>query len=72
MHYLLFQSSGIGTSHISFKEVLDRLLMIVSYPVRQMLAQDPASYPTVLVANTCSLLSTIISELAATATGLEV
>lgn len=62
----------MGTNHVSFKEVLDRLLMIVSYPVRQMLMQDQASYPTVLVANTCSLLSTIVSELAATATGLEV
>lgn len=70
--FVNFQSSGIGTSHISFKEVLDRLLMIVSYPVRQMLVQDQALYPGVLVANTCSLLSTIVSELAATATGLEV
>ncbi|XP_053398701.1 E3 ubiquitin-protein ligase MYCBP2-like isoform X4 [Mercenaria mercenaria] len=65
------ETSGIGRSHISFKEVLDRLLMIVSYPVRQTLIKDQSPYPSVLVANTCSLLSTIVSELAATATGLE-
>ncbi|XP_052283534.1 E3 ubiquitin-protein ligase MYCBP2-like isoform X2 [Dreissena polymorpha] len=64
-------TSGLGSSHITFKEVLDRLLYIVSYPVRQSLAQDQTSYPPVLVANTCALLSTIVSELAATATGLE-
>ncbi|WAQ99892.1 MYCB2-like protein [Mya arenaria] len=63
--------SHLGHSHISFKEVLDRLLMIVSYPVRQQLLEDTAIYPAVLIANTCSLLATIISELAATATGLE-
>ena len=57
---------------MSFKEVLDRLLMIVSYPVRQQLLNETSPYPGVLVANTCSLLSTIVSELAATATGLEV
>ena len=65
------QTSNIG-NHVSFKEVLDRLLLIVSYPVRQMLTKDTSPYPTVLVANTCSLLATIVSELAATATGLEV
>ena len=68
----MFQTSGIGNSHIAFKEVLDRLLMIVSYPVRQALIRDESPYPSVLVANTCSLLSTIVSELATTATGLEV
>ena len=46
--------------------------MIVSYPVRQQLVHESSPYPSVLVANTCSLLSTIVSELAATATGLEV
>ena len=46
--------------------------MIVSYPVRQHLVNETSPYPSVLVANTCSLLSTIVSELAATATGLEV
>ncbi|KAL4230611.1 E3 ubiquitin-protein ligase mycbp2 [Mactra antiquata] len=65
------ETSGIGNSHISFKEVLDRLLLVVSYPVRQALVQSTSPYPSVLVANTCSLLSTIVSELAATATGLE-
>ena len=66
------KSSGIGGSHVSFKEVLDRLLMIVSYPVRQQLCCETSPYPSVLVANTCALLATIVSELAATATGLEV
>lgn len=62
---------GMGT-HVSFKEVLDRLLMLVALPVRQVLAHDPESFPSSLVANTCSLLATIISELAASAMGLEV
>lgn len=62
---------GVGT-HISFKEVLDRLLMLVALPVRQTLAHETEAFPPHLVANTCSLLATIISELAASAMGLEV
>ncbi|KAK7473506.1 hypothetical protein BaRGS_00035259, partial [Batillaria attramentaria] len=62
---------GVGT-HVSFKEVLDRLLMLVALPVRQLLSKETESFPPHLVANTCSLLATIISELAASAMGVEV
>ncbi|XP_069130438.1 LOW QUALITY PROTEIN: E3 ubiquitin-protein ligase MYCBP2-like [Argopecten irradians] len=65
------EMSGIGGSHVTFKEILDKLLMIVMLPVRQALSSDMSLYPSVLVGNTCSLLSTIVSELSATATGLE-
>ncbi|KAL5012682.1 hypothetical protein ScPMuIL_011233 [Solemya velum] len=65
------ETTGISGSHVSFKEVLDRLLMIVALPVRQGLNKESSLYPSVLVTNTCALLSTIVSELAATATGLE-
>ena len=58
--------------HVSFKEVLDRLLMLVALPVRQMLAGEDEAFPPHLVANTCYLLATIISELAASSMGLEV
>ena len=40
--------------------------------VRQTLSKERSVYPPMLVSNTCSLLSTIVSELAATATGMEV
>lgn len=63
---------GSGAMHVSFKEVLDRLLMLVALPVRQMLAGEDESFPPHLVANTCYLLATIISELAASSMGLEV
>ncbi|CAE1311209.1 MYCBP2 [Acanthosepion pharaonis] len=62
---------GIGSGHTSFKEVLDRLLMISTVPVRQALNKESPSYPHVLVSNTCALLLCLISELAASATGSE-
>ncbi|XP_055893471.1 E3 ubiquitin-protein ligase MYCBP2-like isoform X4 [Biomphalaria glabrata] len=58
-------------SHVTFKEVLERLLMIVAIPVRQLLNKEPTTFPNALIANTCALLTTIIGELAATAMGLE-
>ncbi|XP_041356631.1 E3 ubiquitin-protein ligase MYCBP2-like isoform X3 [Gigantopelta aegis] len=64
-------SVGWG-SHISFKEVLDHLLMIVALPVRQALNKDAPTFPPSLVVNTCALMTSIISELAASATGLEI
>ena len=64
--------AGLGGNPVSFCEVLDKLLTIVTLPVRQELDKDRSSYPSVLVDNTCALLSTIISELSATSMGLEV
>ena len=64
--------SAGGSMHVSFKEVLDRLLMLVALPVRQVLAGEEQCFPPHLVANTCYLLATIISELAASSMGLEV
>ncbi|XP_059170813.1 E3 ubiquitin-protein ligase MYCBP2-like isoform X4 [Physella acuta] len=58
-------------SHVTFKDVLDRLLMIVAIPVRQLLNKETSSFPPTLIANTCALLTTIIGELAATAMGYE-
>lgn len=63
---------GSSAMHVSFKEVLDRLLMLVALPVKQRLAGEDESFPPHLVANTCYLLATIISELAASSMGLEV
>ncbi|KAK6172343.1 hypothetical protein SNE40_016020 [Patella caerulea] len=71
MSYRMEVDTVAGGGHISFKEVLDRLLMIVTLPVRLTLNKDVFDFPQSLVVNTCALLSTIISELAATATGLE-
>ncbi|XP_048243746.1 E3 ubiquitin-protein ligase MYCBP2-like isoform X7 [Haliotis rufescens] len=72
MSYRMEIDSITGGSHISFKEVLDRLLLIVALPVRQALSKEKSVFPSSLVANTCALLVTIISELAASSTGLEV
>ncbi|ESO93790.1 hypothetical protein LOTGIDRAFT_153260, partial [Lottia gigantea] len=71
MTYRMEIDSIGGGCHISFKEVLDRLLMIVAFPVRLALNKEDYNFPQSLVANTCALLSTIISELAASATGFE-
>lgn len=64
--------AGLGGNQVSFREVLDKLLTVITLPVRQELDRDKPSYPSVLVDNTCALLSTIISELSATSIGLEV
>ncbi|XP_062580615.1 E3 ubiquitin-protein ligase MYCBP2-like [Saccostrea cucullata] len=65
------EALGLLTNHVTFREILDKLLSIVTLPVRQALSKETSTYPSILVANTCSLLATIISELSATATGLE-
>lgn len=59
-------------AHCSFKEILDRLLTIVTLPIRQEMMGESPIYPSLLVANTCSLLATIVSELASAALGSEV
>ncbi|XP_064637403.1 E3 ubiquitin-protein ligase MYCBP2-like isoform X3 [Lineus longissimus] len=63
---------GIGTTHFSFKEVLDKLMSIIVLPVRQAMKQEHVIYPSRLVSNTCSLLAAVISELTSSATGHEV
>ncbi|OPL20524.1 hypothetical protein AM593_06193, partial [Mytilus galloprovincialis] len=65
------EMAGLGGNQVSFREVLDKLLTVITLPVRQELDRDKPSYPSVLVDNTCALLSTIISELSATSIGLE-
>ncbi|XP_071950592.1 E3 ubiquitin-protein ligase MYCBP2-like isoform X2 [Antedon mediterranea] len=55
----------------SFREMLDRLLDILSISVREMMRGDRPSYPKLLVTNTCSLLGCLVSELAAISTGTE-
>lgn len=71
-NYLIWQALGLLTNHVTFREILDKLLSIVTLPVREALSKEASTYPGILVVNTCSLLATIISELSATATGLEV
>lgn len=65
------EALGLLTNHVTFREILDKLLSIVTLPVREALSKEASTYPGILVVNTCSLLATIISELSATATGLE-
>ncbi|XP_074650729.1 E3 ubiquitin-protein ligase MYCBP2-like [Tubulanus polymorphus] len=61
---------GIGTSHM-FKDILDKLLSIVTLSVKQALSKERVSYSDELVLNTCTLLTAIISELTAAAAGSE-
>ncbi|XP_033112056.1 E3 ubiquitin-protein ligase MYCBP2-like [Anneissia japonica] len=56
----------------SFREMLDRLLDILSISVREMMMPgERPSHPPLLVTNTCSLLGCLVSELAAISTGTE-
>ncbi|KAJ3592162.1 hypothetical protein NHX12_007291, partial [Muraenolepis orangiensis] len=56
----------------SFREVLEKMLVIVVLPVRKSLRKEVELFSPHLVSNTCSLLASIVSELTASALGSEV
>jgi E3 ubiquitin-protein ligase MYCBP2 len=56
----------------SFREVLEKMLVIVVLPVRNSLRRENELFSFHLVSNTCGLLASIVSELTASALGSEV
>ena len=77
VHCLLkFQPNSIEavlTPNMSFKEVLNQLLVLVASPIRQKLSGgDDYCSGSHLVTNACHFLAAIIGELAATSVGMEV
>jgi len=56
----------------SFREVLEKMLVIVVLPVRKCLRKEVELFSPHLVSNTCGLLASIVSELTASALGSEV
>uniref|UniRef100_A0A4W5M9H3 RCR-type E3 ubiquitin transferase n=1 Tax=Hucho hucho TaxID=62062 RepID=A0A4W5M9H3_9TELE len=56
----------------SFREVLEKMLVIVVLPVRKILRKEVEVFSPHLVSNTCGLLASIVSELTASALGSEV
>ncbi|XP_023654220.2 E3 ubiquitin-protein ligase MYCBP2 isoform X4 [Paramormyrops kingsleyae] len=56
----------------SFREVLEKMLVIVVLPVRKSLRKELELFSPHLVSNTCSLLASIVNELTASALGTEV
>lgn len=56
----------------SFREVLEKMLVIVVLPVRKSLRKELELFSPHLVSNTCGLLASIVSELTASALGSEV
>ncbi|XP_060732394.1 E3 ubiquitin-protein ligase MYCBP2 isoform X14 [Tachysurus vachellii] len=56
----------------SFREVLEKMLVIVVLPVRKSLRKEMELFSPHLVSNTCGLLASIVSELTASALGSEV
>ncbi|KAK7882381.1 hypothetical protein WMY93_028555 [Mugilogobius chulae] len=56
----------------SFREVLEKMLVIVVLPVRKSLRKEIELFSPHLVSNTCGLLASIVSELTASALGSEV
>ncbi|XP_062389671.1 E3 ubiquitin-protein ligase MYCBP2 isoform X1 [Sardina pilchardus] len=55
----------------SFREVLEKMLVIVVLPVRKSLRKEVELFSPHLVSNTCGLLASIVSELTASALGSE-
>ncbi|XP_054276655.1 E3 ubiquitin-protein ligase MYCBP2-like [Macrosteles quadrilineatus] len=54
-----------------FKDVLDRLLDIVTQSIQQALCLERVSHSTQLVTNCCHLLAKVVAELAAQARGID-
>ncbi|KAJ8378390.1 hypothetical protein AAFF_G00242780 [Aldrovandia affinis] len=55
----------------NFREVLEKMLVIVVLPVRKSLRKEVELFSPHLVSNTCGLLASIVSELTASALGSE-
>uniref|UniRef100_A0A8C4T2S5 E3 ubiquitin-protein ligase MYCBP2 n=1 Tax=Erpetoichthys calabaricus TaxID=27687 RepID=A0A8C4T2S5_ERPCA len=60
------------TGLTSFREVLEKMLVIVVLPVRKSLRKEIELFSPHLVSNTCGLIASIVSELTASALGSEV
>lgn len=75
-HIAMFSSCGQSEENISgmtsFREVLEKMLVIVVLPVRNSLRRENELFSSHLVSNTCGLLASIVSELTASALGSEV
>ncbi|CAB1328280.1 unnamed protein product, partial [Coregonus sp. 'balchen'] len=67
---LLTEENLMGMT--SFREVLEKMLVIVVLPVRKSLRKEVELFSPHLVSNTCGLLASIVSELTASALGSEV
>ncbi|XP_052561745.1 E3 ubiquitin-protein ligase MYCBP2 isoform X14 [Tympanuchus pallidicinctus] len=68
----LSQSEENVSGMTSFREVLEKMLVIVVLPVRNTLRRENELFSSHLVSNTCGLLASIVSELTASALGSEV
>uniref|UniRef100_A0A8C2YGI1 E3 ubiquitin-protein ligase MYCBP2 n=1 Tax=Coturnix japonica TaxID=93934 RepID=A0A8C2YGI1_COTJA len=68
----LSQSEENVSGMTSFREVLEKMLVIVVLPVRNCLRRENELFSSHLVSNTCGLLASIVSELTASALGSEV
>ncbi|XP_059573809.1 E3 ubiquitin-protein ligase MYCBP2 isoform X17 [Alligator mississippiensis] len=68
----LSQSEENISGMTSFREVLEKMLVIVVFPVRNSLRRENELFSSHLVSNTCGLLASIVSELTASALGSEV
>ncbi|EDM02456.1 pam, highwire, rpm 1 (predicted) [Rattus norvegicus] len=68
----LSQSEENISGMTSFREVLEKMLVIVVLPVRNSLRRESELFSSHLVSNTCGLLASIVSELTASALGSEV
>ncbi|XP_048349653.1 E3 ubiquitin-protein ligase MYCBP2 isoform X14 [Sphaerodactylus townsendi] len=67
----LSQSEENISGMTSFREVLEKMLVIVVLPVRNSLRRENELFSAHLVYNTCGLLASIVSELTASALGSE-
>eukprot|EP00062_Callorhinchus_milii_P006572 gi/632947251/ref/XP_007888958.1/ PREDICTED: E3 ubiquitin-protein ligase MYCBP2 isoform X6 [Callorhinchus milii] len=67
----LSQTEENITGMTSFREVLEKMLVIVVLPVRKSLRREVELFSPLLVSNTCGLLASIVSELTASALGSE-
>lgn len=67
-----FQTEENLMGMTSFREVLEKMLVIVVLPVRKTLRKEVELFSPHLVSNTCGLLASIVSELTASAMGSEV
>ncbi|XP_053161485.1 E3 ubiquitin-protein ligase MYCBP2 isoform X13 [Hemicordylus capensis] len=67
----LSQSEETVSGMTSFREVLEKMLVIVVLPVRNSLRRENELFSAHLVSNTCGLLASIVSELTASALGSE-
>ncbi|XP_066092496.1 E3 ubiquitin-protein ligase MYCBP2 isoform X10 [Saccopteryx bilineata] len=68
----LSQSEENISGMTSFREVLEKMLVIVVLPVRNSLRRENELFSSHLVSNTCGLLASIVSELTASALGSEI